>query len=443
MKHRIAPVLITALSLLMAWGGTAAAEQIRVNADLDHGLLEADKKQTTFLRVSLKGFELESPADRGTVNVAIVIDKSGSMSGKKIDFAKRAARAALGKLSPKDIVSVLAYDGTVQVLVPATKVSDRRTVLRGIDRLSAGGMTALFAGTSKGAAEVRKFLRKDTINRVILLSDGQANIGPSSPGELGRLGKQLGRQGIAVTTLGLGLDYNEDTMAQLATKSGGSHFFVERPQQLTALFDEGFGRLTTIVANELTTTIELAPGFRPVRVLGRDADIIGQTVTVNLARLYAGAVDEILLEVEARPHSATAEVAVGSVAVSYHNVVSKTSERLKSTVGVGFTTDIGAVHRSVRKEVSAAVVGRLAQARSQLAIQLRDKGQQQQAAKLLKENASYLSKNSRDLDSETLAKLAEENLDDAKNLDNGQWNRKRKQMRSRNQRSPAYDFADF
>src|SRR5690606_9640008 len=109
----------------------------------------------------------------------------------------------------------------VEVLVPATKVSDRATIDRGIQRLRAGGMTALFAGVVKGATEVRKFLSRDRVNRVILLSDGAANVGPASAGELGRLGTTLRKEGIAVTTVGLGLGYNEDLMVQLAQGSGG------------------------------------------------------------------------------------------------------------------------------------------------------------------------------------------------------------------------------
>mgnify|MGYP003380095548 CR=1 FL=1 len=78
------------------------------------------------------------------------------------------------------------------------------------------GSTPLFAGVSQGAPELRKFLDKNRVNRVILLSDGQANVGPSSPNELGRLGLSLGKEGIAVTTIGLGLGYNEDLMAPVS-----------------------------------------------------------------------------------------------------------------------------------------------------------------------------------------------------------------------------------
>src|SRR6185436_579493 len=138
------------------------------------------QKQTSYVRVGLTGIPINDTG-RTPVNVAIVLDKSGSMAGEKLRKAKEAAIVSIDRLGPNDIVSVIAYDQTVEVLVPATKVSDRLALHRAIERLSADGNTALFAGVSKGAAEVRKFLDPHRVNRIILLSDGQANIGPSSP----------------------------------------------------------------------------------------------------------------------------------------------------------------------------------------------------------------------------------------------------------------------
>ena len=176
----------------------------------------ADKKQAAFVKIGLTGFKLDSKDKRAPVNVAIVLDKSGSMEGDKIAKAKDAAIAAIGRLGSDDIVSVVAYDSTVQVIVPATKLSDKESVIEQIRRIEAGGSTALFAGVSKGADELRKFLDKNRVNRVILLSDGLANVGPQSPSELGALGASLMKEGISVSTMGLGLDYNEDLMTKLA-----------------------------------------------------------------------------------------------------------------------------------------------------------------------------------------------------------------------------------
>ena len=174
-----------AVMLLVA---PAAAKQISLDVSMANPTLLAEKKQTTYLKVGLTGFEMSSKGRRTPVNVALVIDKSGSMSGEKIAKAREAAKFAVRRLSRHDIVSVVAYDSTVRVVVPATRLSDKETVCRAIDRLESDGQTALFAGVSKGAAELRTFLDRNRVNRVILLSDGLANVGPSSPSALGELG---------------------------------------------------------------------------------------------------------------------------------------------------------------------------------------------------------------------------------------------------------------
>lgn len=440
---------LTLLALLMLQGlgptlsGAAHAQQVRVETDLDHRLLRANEKQTVHLRVALTGFELASERARAPLNVAIVIDKSGSMQGDKIAQAKDAARAALSQLRADDIVSIVAYDDTVEVLVPATKVSDRDTIERGINRLQAGGMTALFAGVVKGAAEVRKFLSKDRVNRVILLSDGAANVGPASAGELSQLGKNLRREGISVTTVGLGLGYNEDLMVGLAQSSGGQHVFVESEKQLAGIFREGFGNLGTIVAKEVVVRIKLAEGFRPVRVLARggaseatdNADIVGQTVTVQMPALYARQMDDIVIEVEARP-LAPQTVQVATVDVSYHNIATQNADKVSMALSAEVTTDLGRWNESEVPAVRVAVIERLANQESRRAVELRDRGLVEEAQKVLEGNARRLKDGAARYGSKALDELSDQNELDANNVNGEQWNKQRKVIQRRNSQSP-------
>src|SRR5690606_13622280 len=126
------------------------------------------------------------------------------------------------------------------------------------------------------------FMEHGLVNRVVLLSDGLANVGPSSPGELADLGQSLGRDGIAVSTIGLGLDYNEDLMTRLASASDGNHMFAERPSDLEEAFGREFGDVLAVVAQRVNIRIECADSIRPVRVLGRDANISGQNVSLSM-----------------------------------------------------------------------------------------------------------------------------------------------------------------
>ena len=239
---------------------------------------------------------------------------------------------AIGRLRHDDIVSVVTYDTSINVVVPATKASDRERIYRAIRNIQSDGGTALFAGVSKGAHEVRTFLSKNRVNRVVLLSDGLANHGPSTPAELGELGRSLGQEGMAVTTIGLGLGYNEDLMTELAQRSDGNHMFAENGTDLARAFDSEFGDVLSVVAQEVTVRIHCAQGIRPVRLLGREGDIAGQRVTTNLNQIYSEQMKYVLLEVEVPAGRKNTAQEVATVEGSYANMATKTNDRLKSNV---------------------------------------------------------------------------------------------------------------
>lgn len=422
------PILSTILAACIAL--TANAKQIQVEVDLANPLLEAGKKNTTYLKVGLTGFALDGNGERPPVNVVLVIDKSGSMSGEKIRRAREAAKMAIQRLSEDDIVSVVAYDSTVKILVPATKMTDRDEVFKRIDELGSGGSTALFAGVSRGAAELRKFLDRDRVNRVILLSDGKANVGPSSPGELGELGESLVKEGISVTTIGLGSGYNEDLMAQLARKSDGNHIFIEHEEQLVQVYGEEFGDILSVVAQEISIQIDVEDGIRPVRVLGREADISGQRVLTQLNQLYSEQEKYVLLELEIPEGAAENSRQVASVKVGYANMETNTYDEHSSTVGVKFVADAGAATSSVNQVVMVDCVTQIANETNIAAMRLRDQGKVQEAQQLLFQNFYFCRSNADWLGSEQLSQMAINNSIDMNNvqMDDEGWRVARKGM---------------
>lgn len=408
---------------------SAPAEQVKLNVQLAKPLLLANKKQTTFLKVGITGYELLKESDRAPVNVAIVLDKSGSMAGEKILQARNAAKMAIGRLNANDIVSVVTYDSTVRVLVPATKVSDKPSIFAQVDRIQAEGSTALFAGVSKGAEELRKFMSKERVNRVFLLSDGQANVGPKSPGELGELGVSLAKEGISVTTLGLGLGYNEDLMAQLALKSDGRHSFVEDATQLAQIFNEDFGEMLTVVAQEVEVKIKCTPGIRPVRILGREGDISGQTVVTKLNQIYSNQEQYVLLEVEIPATAADQYRDIAVVDLKYMNLGTKTTDRLSSTIGARFSASEQAVVKNESRDVMITCVSQIAVENNRKATVLRDSGRVAEARQVLLSNGAFLGDNARRFKSSFLRQYGVFNGISANNLDGEKWSAERKQMR--------------
>ncbi|GMW00423.1 MAG: hypothetical protein AMXMBFR84_15600 [Candidatus Hydrogenedentota bacterium] len=402
------------------------AKEIEIDAALGTPVVLASQQQTAYLRVAMTGFKPERESDRAPVNIAFVLDKSGSMQGEKIENAKQAVRMAIGRLNDRDIVSIVAYDTNVLVLVPATRLTDRASIYEAVEKLSADHSTALFAGVSRGAAELRKFLEKQQVNRIILLSDGLANVGPSSPGELGDLGRSLGRDGIAVSTIGLGLDYNEDLMTRLAMASDGNHMFAERPSDLDDAFAREFGDVLAVVAQQVNISIRCAAGIRPVRVLGREAVVSGQNVMLTLNQLYSDQTKYLILEVEVPAGASGSERDLAFVQVDYSNLATGNATTLNRKVTIAFTDDPTDVKEQTNEDVMAAAVLQIGVEQNKLATRLRDEGKIEESRQMFISNSNYLIQNAAKYDSKDLEEYSRTNSIASENLDETNYKRQRK-----------------
>lgn len=417
---------------LLSNGSAEPTGQVRLDLSLGQPVLLADQVQRTWVKIGLEGLPLEQQAERVPLNVALVLDRSGSMGGEKIRQARQAALTALDYLDGNDIFSLVTYDSTVKVLVPATRVSDRASLREAIESVRTGGNTALFAGVGKGAAEVRKFLDDNQVNRVILLSDGLANVGPSSPDELGRLGARLAREGMAVTTIGLGTGYNEDLMVQLAGNSDGNHVFVEEPSDLARIFRSEFGELASVVAQDLTVTIRCEPGVRPLRLLGRSGTIRGDRVEVRLNQLYAAQEKYLTLELEVPATLANRTRRLATVELDWDDLGSRRRERTRLVGEASFTARVVEVEENVDDAVMSAVSAQQGVVASKEAVRLRDAGKRREAEQVLKQSAEKLKREAVLYSAPALQVQAEEAEADSVNISQEQdWGRNRKVLRSK------------
>ncbi len=424
--------LLIALCLSSTLTPLAHAKQIDLQVNLATPVMEADRTHNAFIKISLEAIKQEQPQERIPANIAIVLDKSGSMQGDKLYHAKKAAIMAINRLGTNDIVSVVSYDSRVNVVVPATKASDTARIARSIQQIEASGNTALFAGVSKGSQELRKFLDMNKVNRVILLSDGLANVGPSTPNELGKLGLSLAKEGISVTTIGLGLGYNEDLMTQLAGFSDGNHAFVENAEDLAKIFQYEFGDVLSVVAQGVEIHITCKNGVRPLRVLGREADISGNMVSTRMNQLYSEQEKFIILEVEVPAQEDRSNLELVDVDIRYNDLFNKQNEQLSSNVVANFTRSQKKIDDAVDTQTYEAAAEQVANEFNREAVEKRDQGDIQGAQSILQKSADYLDNLGQTLSSPKLIEQKEEALQDASELDDEQeWSKKRKELKER------------
>ncbi|MEM6959723.1 MAG: VWA domain-containing protein, partial [Myxococcota bacterium] len=336
------------------------------------------------------------------VNVAIVLDRSGSMQGAKLEAAKEAAIAAIRRLDERDFVSVVAYDSTVQTIWRSQRLTNPQAAERAVRSIRARGNTALFAGVSRGARELRRTWSRDRVNRIVLLSDGLANVGPSSPGALARLGRSLAREGITVTTLGLGLSYNEDLMSQLAAASDGSHAFIEREAELARIFDAEFGDILSVVAQDVNVDVEFVGDARPIRVLGREAYISDGRVRTRLNQIFGEQDKYIVVEVELPPIALDAQRTIAEVSVNYHDLGSRSTRQDRRSVNVTGTDSPAVIEARSNRDVLVIVSDLLAAEEIEQAVALNDQGRIDEAERVLQRSAARLGRDAQRYNSRRL-----------------------------------------
>jgi Ca-activated chloride channel family protein len=358
----------------------SAGETLRLNLVPDREVLLRGRPQEIVVKIDLNAIADRQKHRRTPLNLAVVLDKSGSMTGAKLEKAKQAARLLVDRLGPNDVFSLVIYSDAARVLVPAQKVEDKDALREKIEGIEAGGSTALYAGVKTGVRQLHEYFSSKRINRVILLSDGLANVGPGSTRDLRRLGRELAESGISVTTIGVGDDYNEDLMAGLAEASDANYYYVQDTERLPEIFARELGELLTVAARDVRIEIICPDGVRPLGFIGRAEKFITQKALVNLSQFTLGQDRYLFLRcLVTRP-----EPEVVRVKVSYTDELDNGSTRsADGVVRMRYTEDPLISDRSVNAAVYAEKVLVLTAEAKDKAIALADAGDYKQAAATL------------------------------------------------------------
>lgn len=240
---------------------------MRADFALDYDVLTVQHTQKLYLLARLTAGPAPDAHLRRPLNLSVVIDRSGSMSGDKLSYTRQAAAFLVQNLNPRDTLSIVLYNENVETLVLPEPVRHKDAITQRIEAVRAGGTTNLSGGWLEGCNHVAHALNPDHLNRVILMSDGLANRGITDRERLVALAQQKFEAGISTTTMGLGADFNEDLLAAIASAGGGAFYFIESPEVAPLIFQEELRGLLSVVGQNLVISLAMTPYVASVHQL--------------------------------------------------------------------------------------------------------------------------------------------------------------------------------
>ena len=259
---------------------------------------------TYLLRVGVQGKRI-SPAERKPVHLTFLVDVSGSMGAPdKLPLAKKSLKLLTNNLREGDTVALATYAGRTAKILDPTGMQDRKKILRAIDRLGSGGGTGMSNGMELAYRLALKDFKRDHVNRVIVLSDGDANIGPMSHEDiLGRI-RHYVEEGVTLSTIGLGMgNYKDTMMEQLANKGNGNYYYIDDFKAAQRVFESQMDGTLQVIAKDVKIQVEFdadaIPEYRLIGYENRDiADEDFRDDTVDAGEIGAGHTVTALYEVK-------------------------------------------------------------------------------------------------------------------------------------------------
>lgn len=270
---------------------------LNLKARSDRRFIRSTYQSNRFIVADITAPHSHTTAERKRppVNLAFVLDRSGSMSGSKLILAKLAVEQSITRLQSDDRFAVVVYDDQIDVVfasAPATP-DNRRAALRRLAEIGARNTTNLGAGWLRGCEQVASYLSQDGVNRCLLLTDGLANVGITDGDELATHAAQLRQRGVSTTTFGVGTDFDEVLLQAMATAGGGNFYYIAEAGQITDLITSEVGEALDVVARDVSLeidapesiTVESLSMFPTERRGGRTVVMLGALVAEQVAQI--------------------------------------------------------------------------------------------------------------------------------------------------------------
>lgn len=358
---------------------------IRMEARLSHPYIGTGSSDV-FATVDLTGAQVPGAA-RSPVNVALVIDRSGSMAGEKLFQAKQAARKLVEQLGDQDRIAVIHFGSDVKTFkggraTPAT----REQLLSYIDQIEDEGGTNIGDGLDAGKVQLLMANGEYKVNRIILMSDGEPTEGATAPGDLIQVARQIHAQGVTLSAIGLGTDFNEDLMQALAENGSGAYAYLRDGSQLATIFQKDLQQASTTIAREVNLKLELPEGVELGDVLGYHAQQSGRTVTIPMSDFSAGQVERVVVRLNVRAGQAGKAMDVTGIKLQYEDLLKGGTAGAQAQLSAMVTDRSEEIAKHQDKQATVYAARAQSAANMNQAAELLRKGDKGGAKKLLLDN---------------------------------------------------------
>jgi len=325
-----------------------------------HAKLEAGREQTVdvLIRITPPALspDLTSRPNwkgRPDLNLSLVLDRSGSMEGEKMIRAREAAMFCVEQMLATDRLSVVTFDDRIEVLFPSEPVTNKQAMKDLISRVTARNSTALHEAWVRGGLTVSEWLLDQGINRVVLITDGLANVGVTNTDEIVTQAQGLFQRGVSTSTIGIGADFNEDLLMPMAQAGGGNAWHVVEPDDMQHIFQIELEGLIAQFAHTVSLSLIPADGVRVVDVLN-DFELT-DTGRYRLPNLQAGSPLNIVVQLRVGAQDVGTQMRLLDLRLGFTPQEAKNAEVLKQAHTVEFVTETEVERSPLNDEVIKTV----------------------------------------------------------------------------------------
>jgi Ca-activated chloride channel family protein len=369
---------------------------------LDYDVVSVAREQHLYLLARVKAGPAPNAEKRRPLNLSVVLDRSGSMGGDKLEYVKKASQFLVQRLGSDDRFSLVVYDSTVEVKVNPGPVIHKDQINHTIRGLRAGSTTNLSGGWLQGCQLVEQEKADGQVNRVLLLTDGLANEGITDTPRLGKMARQKRAEGITTTTMGVGMGFNEDLLTKMAAEGGGAFYFIDDPDQAPKIFSEELQDLLSVVGQNLVIELTTATDVKLVRQLNTyPSDKQGDAFVYRMGDLFADEVKMLMVELDLPAYDDPGQVEVAHLKFDYDELGedSATHRTLEIPIVITVSPDMLEDQTPDSEVAKTALLLRAARAREE-AVEHADKGDFDQAKSVLSGIADEI--DAADIDDEDL-----------------------------------------